>query len=187
MRTLLRCLFLSLTILLTGLLASSCATSSKGPPKKPYEFCYCGALKGPDNKNYCGIWADRKKLDVPHNALGTQEQGSCTPQDCSKLYSSQCESMQMWAYPAVEYPKPSPTPCYCDASLVENDKGQITLVCAAWMNDSKNLLEYYVTKECNTTTCGSAPFQVAQKLCPAGFRSHYLPFPKTSTPPMPIR
>jgi hypothetical protein len=44
-----------------------------------------------------------------------------------------------------------------------------------------------VTKECNTTTCGSAPFQVAQKLCPAGFRSHYLPFPKTSTPPMPIR
>ncbi len=187
MRTCFRPIILSLTFLFSGLFFLACSTTSSGPPKKPYEFCYCGALKGPDNRQYCGIWADRKRLDLPHNALANAEQNSCTPQDCSKLFSAKCESMQMWAYPAEDYPKPSPTPCYCDASLVENDKGQITLVCAAWMQDSKNLLEYYVTKECNTTTCTTAPFQVASKLCPAGFRSHYLPFPKTSTPPMPIR
>ncbi|MBC7662077.1 MAG: hypothetical protein H7249_20470 [Chitinophagaceae bacterium] len=122
-----------------------------------------------------------------HNAFASKEQASCSADDCSKNFSSVCERMQMWAYPGQEYPKPSPTPCTCDASLVENDKGQITLVCAAWMNDSKNLLEYYVTKDCNITTCGKEPFQIAPKLCPEGFRAHYLPFPKTSVPPMPIK
>lgn len=144
-------------------------------------------MKDTDNKNYCGIWADRKRLDVLHNALKTVEQNTCTPEDCSKNFSDSCERMQMWAYPAVDYPKPAATPCYCDANLIENDRGQIILVCAAWQQDSDKLLEYYVTKECKPETCGQAPFQIAGKLCPAGFRGHYLPFPKTSTPPMPVK
>jgi hypothetical protein len=168
------------------LLVTACATQPKAV-KKPYEFCYCGAMKGLDNKNYCGIWADRKRLDVPHNALGAFEQKSCTPEDCSQKFSSSCERMQMWAYPAVNYPEPSASPCFCDASLVENDRGQITLVCAAWQKDSEKLLEYYVTKECKPETCGSAPFQIAGRLCPKGFQGHYLPFPKTSVPAVPVR
>ncbi len=174
--------FLSLLLIFT----QGCATDPK-TLKKPYEFCYCGAMKGLDNKSYCGIWADRKRLDVVHNALQSVEQNSCTPEDCSKNFSSSCERMQMWAYPATEYPKPSATPCYCDTSLVENDKGQITLVCAAWQQDGDKLLEYYASKECKPETCGAAPFQIAPKLCPAGFRPYYLPFPKTSTPPMPSK
>ncbi|MES2744448.1 MAG: hypothetical protein V4655_03430 [Bdellovibrionota bacterium] len=180
--------FFRASFLLSSLLIflGACATDPK-TLKKPYEFCYCGAMKGPDNKDYCGIWADRKRLDVPHNALGTVEQNTCTPEDCSKNFSSSCERMQMWAYEPVEYPKPSAVPCYCDSSLVENDKGQITLVCAAWQQDSDKLLEYYVTKDCKPETCGKDPFQIAGKLCPQGFRGHYLPFPKTSTPPMPVK
>jgi len=186
MRTAFRCFFALGFVWLT-LFGSACSTTSKGSAKKPYEFCYCGAMKGPDNKNYCGVWADRKRLDVPHNALDSKEQDSCTPQDCGKLFSSKCESMQMWAYPAVDYPQPSATPCTCDTSLVENEKGLITLVCAAWMSDSSKLLEYYVTKDCSPTTCASEPFQIAPKLCPAGFKSHYLPFPKSAVPPNPTR
>lgn len=177
-----RCFYLSLAI---GF-ALSCSTTPK-EAKKPYEFCYCGAMKGPDNANYCGIWADRKRLDIPHNALDTVAQNTCTPDDCSKNFSASCERMQMWAYPAVDYPKPSAAPCYCDGSLVENDKGQITMVCAAWQQGSDKLLEYYATKECKPESCAQPPFQIAGKLCPAGFRGHYLPFPKTSTPPMPLK
>lgn len=176
----------SLSFGLLFLLAQGCSTTPK-VVKKPYEFCYCGAMKGLDNKNYCGIWADRKKLDVVHNALGSVQQNTCTPEDCSKNFSASCERMQMWAHPAVEYPKPSATPCYCDSNLVENDKGQITLVCAAWQQEGTKLLEYYATKECKPETCGQAPFQIAGKLCPEGFRSYYMPFPKTSLPPMPVK
>lgn len=182
-RTLFRSALFLFALLLLG---QACATDPK-TLKKPYEFCYCGAMKDTDNKNYCGIWADRKRLDVLHNALKTVEQNTCTPEDCSKNFSDSCERMQMWAYPAVDYPKPAATPCYCDANLIENDRGQIVLVCAAWQQDSDKLLEYYVTKECKPETCGQAPFQIAGKLCPAGFRGHYLPFPKTSTPPMPVK
>lgn len=180
--------FIRATFLLVGvsLLFQACATDPK-TLKKPYEFCYCGAMKGPDNKNYCGIWADRKRLDIAHNALDTVLQNTCTPEDCSKHFSDSCERMQMWAHPAVDYPKPSNLPCYCDSALVENDKGQITLVCAAWQQDSPKLLEYYATKECKPESCGQAPFQLASKFCPAGFRGHYLPFPKTSTPPIPLK
>ncbi len=170
-----------------GFLASSCSTTSSASKPRPYEFCYCGAMKGPDNKNYCGIWSDRKRLDLPHTALQAHEQATCAPEDCSKLFSSSCERMQMWGYPAADYPKPSASPCICDASLVENDRGQTTLVCAAWMPDQKNLLEYYATKECKPETCGKAPFQIAPKLCPQGFKAHYLPFPKTSIPPLPVK
>ena len=59
--------------------------------------------------------------------------------------------------------------------------------CLMGQQDSDKLLEYYVTKECKPETCGQAPFQIAGKLCPAGFRAHYLPFPKTATPPMPVK
>ncbi len=186
MRPHFRSVFLALSFFIF-FLGYSCATTPKGPNKKPYEFCYCGALKGPDNKSYCGVWADRKRLDVAHNAFDAKEQDSCTAQDCGKLFSSKCESMQMWAYPAIDYPKPSPTPCFCDTSLVESEKGLITLVCAAWMSDSTKLLEYYVSKDCNPSTCGKEPYQIAPKLCPEGFRSHYLPFPKSSKVAIPLK
>jgi hypothetical protein len=148
-------------------------TSTTLIPKKPHDFCFCGSMTDLDNKTYCAVWGERKRFDTPHKAFAAQAQATCTAADCSKLFSSQCAAMQMSAQPPVEFPKPVAEACFCDSSLIENDIGQITLVCAAWIDGSKELLEYYATKECKVDTCKSAPFVNAPKICPAGFKSFY--------------
>lgn len=162
-----RVLYLCLFVLV------SCTHDPKEAKKKPHDFCFCGPMTDSDNKLYCAVWGDRKRLDTPHKAFAAKAQETCTPQDCSKLFSSKCAAMQMSAHPPINFPKPADQLCYCDSSLIENEKGQITLVCAAWMEGQKQLLEYYATKECRTETCKGPPFQLAQKLCPAGFKPFY--------------
>lgn len=151
----------------------SCTTTSKVGSKKPHDFCYCGPMTDADNKLYCAVWGERKRFDTPHKAFAARAQSSCSPQDCSKLFSSQCAAMQMSAQAPTSFPKPTTEACYCDSSLIENDKGQITLVCAAWMEGQTQLLEYYATKDCKPDACKSSPFQIAPKLCPAGFKPFY--------------
>jgi|GEM_PF-2596097 hypothetical protein len=168
---------LSLLIsLLFGL--ASCATTPAPQAQKPYEQCICGPVQNAEGKNFCAIWGATLRSDSPQAVHQGRESPTCLPRDCSQFFSAFCQKIQMAPpRPASTRQAQSPgQPCYCDQTLIENDKGQVQLVCAAWRDGDRNLLEYYSVDSCTPQRCASAPFQHAARQCPGGFRSFYVPF-----------
>ncbi len=171
MRPLLASLF---SYSLIGLALFACATTSSKPAAKPYDQCICGPTLSTDGQARCAIWGESKNPAQAIKVWESDTRPNCEAHDCSQLFSKFCQKIQMSAVPKPQAEAPS-TACFCDAVLLENDKGQVQLHCAAWAEGSKNLIEYYSLDDCSPSRCGEAPFTRASKLCNNGFKSFYPP------------
>jgi len=158
--------------LLAFLLVSCTTTSQKSG--KPYDFCICGPTMDVTGQPQCAIWGDNKNTAQNTKAWASEARQTCEPADCSQLFSGLCQRIQMSGLgrPTATAAADS---CYCDAVLLENDKGQVQLHCAAWADNSKNLIEYYSLEDCSPQRCNQAPFVLAPKLCKGGFKAFYPP------------
>jgi hypothetical protein len=166
---------LNLLPVLLSFLSISCATSSSQTTSgKPYDFCICGPTIDAEGKPYCAIWGENKNPALASKTFASDARASCEPNDCSQLFSKFCQKIQMSGV-AKPTPQAAVGSCYCDVVLVENDKGQVTLNCAAWAEGGKNLIEYYNLDDCSPTRCGDAPFNLAPKVCNNSFRNFYAP------------
>lgn len=160
-------------------LATSCVSTDEKPElkagQKPYDTCVCGPLQNSSAEPYCAIWSKTPAaLDRPQKALEGRPGSSCEPADCSRLFSSFCQKIEMAP------PKPQATganvpisSCYCDAILIENEKGQVHTLCAAWTEGASHLIEYYGLDDCPATRCGEPPFHRAPAVCKGNFKPFY--------------
>ena len=122
----------------------------------------------------CAIWGEPKNPNQAHSVWQSESRSSCEAKDCSQLFSKFCQKIQMWPYPDLSLAEDSPIQdCYCDQLLFENEKGQVQLLCAAWFESSKNVIEYYSLEECNPTRCLAAPFHRAAVYCSKRFKNFY--------------
>lgn len=151
----------------------SCASTGE-KSGKPHDFCLCGPTINAAGEPQCAIWEDTKNSAQGTKVWASQGRSSCEPADCSQLFSGLCQKIQMAATPRPQPPAPSSS-CYCDNILMENDKGQVQLYCAAWTEGAKNLIEYYTLDDCSPQRCGQAPFVLAGKACGNGFKAFYPP------------
>jgi hypothetical protein len=151
----------------------SCTTTSKKSGKS-YDFCLCGPTLSAAGEPQCAIWGENKNPAQGTKVWASQPRATCEPTDCSQLFSGFCEKIQM---SGISRPTPpaATESCYCDAVLLENDKGQVQLYCAAWAEAGKNLLEYYALDDCPPERCGQEPFALAPQLCRNGFKAFYPP------------
>lgn len=155
-----------------ALLLVSCATTSQQP--KPYDFCICGPTFTAEGKAHCAIWGDNKNPAQNAKVWVSEPRPSCEPKDCSELFSGHCEKIQMSGL-SLPVPQAPVESCFCDAVLLENDRGQVTVTCAAWAENGKNLIEYYALEDCSPQRCAEPPFSVAPKLCNNSFKPFYVP------------
>ncbi len=167
-----RCL--SLFFVLTLGFATSCATTPAKPAGKPYENCLCGPTLDLEGKPFCAIWGEAKNPSQALKVWESDPRANCEANDCSQLFSKFCQKIQMSGLTQPNLPPPSPT-CYCDAVLLENDKGAVQLYCAAWAENSKNLIEYYALDDCSPQRCRDAPFNKSAKICSNSFKPFYSP------------
>ncbi|WP_141732453.1 hypothetical protein [Oligoflexus tunisiensis] len=151
----------------------SCATSSQ-KSGKPYDFCLCGPTINAEAEPLCAIWGENSNPSEGTRVWASERRPTCKPADCGQLFSGLCEKIQMSGI-SLPTPPAATEACYCDAILMENDKGQVQHYCAAWAEGGKNLLEYYALDECTPQHCGQAPFVLAPKLCKNGFKPFYSP------------
>jgi hypothetical protein len=151
----------------------SCATTGQ-KSGKPYDFCLCGPTINAAGEPQCAIWDDNKNVGQSTKVWASEARPSCEPADCSQLFSGLCQKIQMSGV-ARPTPPPAASSCYCDAVLMENEKGQVQLYCAAWADSSKNLIEYYSLEDCSPQRCGQAPFVLAPKVCNNTFKPFYSP------------
>lgn len=151
-----------------------CTTMGPKPAGKPYDFCLCGPTIDADGKPYCAVWGEGKNPSQANKAFAGESSSSCEPNDCSQFFSKFCQKIQM---AGVQKPVPAvPSPsCYCDAVLLENDKGQVQHYCGAWSDEGKNLIEYYALDDCSPQRCLEAPFNLAPKVCNRNFKAFYSP------------
>jgi hypothetical protein len=164
--------FLKLIPILLALTFMSCATS--GGKSKPYDFCICGPTVDTEGQAHCAIWGENKNAAQGTKVWASEARKTCEPKDCSELFSGSCQRIQMSGLSRPTLPQAADS-CYCDAILMENDKGQVQLYCAAWTDGGKNLIEYYSLDDCSPQRCGQAPFVLAPKLCKNGFKAFYPP------------
>ncbi|MCX6131721.1 MAG: hypothetical protein NTX25_22005 [Proteobacteria bacterium] len=155
------------------------ACASQPSPKvneKPYENCICGPTYDANGNAQCAIWNEGKNSGKATKVWQSQAQNSCEPKDCSLLFSKFCQKIQMWPHPLqTQTTVQDNQNCYCDQLLIENEKGQIQLQCAAWVEGAKQLLEYYSLEDCSPTRCQNPPFQRSAKICGARFKAFYPP------------
>ncbi|HYX35334.1 MAG TPA: hypothetical protein VE954_19735 [Oligoflexus sp.] len=158
---------------LLAVLLSSCATPTQ-KSGKPYDFCICGPTISAAGQPHCAVWGDNKNAAPNVKVWASEPRPSCEPTDCSQLFSPVCQKIQMSGLGRPTPPAPTNS-CFCDAVLLENDKGQVQLACAAWAEGSKNLIEYYNLEDCSPQRCGEAPFVLAPKVCSNTFKAFYPP------------
>ena len=157
-------------ILLISLLFS-CATKpevklSERPP------CYCGPVAKTEAPS-CGVWAASNDVTGPAKVMGSID-GSCSKLNCQKLAKGFCKTIALWPHrlpPGFQKPA-TDKPCFCDEVLI-SDGNKNRIVCAAWQEGSKDLIEYRSVKNCSTTSCANKPFNIAKRHCQSGFVSFY--------------
>lgn len=170
--------FLRVSLLfLSSLLGMRCASTPSPPAAKAFDFCLCGSAFTEQGELSCAIWgeANQNSGKTGQKTWKNVASPSCGPQECGKFFTPYCQKIQMANLTAKAAPAPSTAPCYCDAVLMENDRGQTQLLCAAWLESSPELLEYHTLEDCSANRCAQAPFVLAPKVCAGGFRSFYLP------------
>ncbi len=151
----------------------ACVTPAENPRKeKPFDFCYCGQAEDSQGVGYCAIWGESNDPGQPQKVWESIKQEQCEPQHCSQFFSKFCKKMQMSAL-NITGPRTEPQACYCDALLIENDKGQVQMFCGAWADNDKFLIEYYALDSCPPQRCQTAPFYKAAKICKNGFKPFY--------------
>ncbi len=151
----------------------SCATTSQ-KSGKPYDFCLCGPTINAEGEAQCAIWDDNKNAGQSTKVWASESRPNCEPTDCSQLFSGLCQKIQMSGL-SRPIPQPASNACFCDSLLMENDKGQVQLYCAAWAENGKNLIEYYNLEDCSPQRCGQAPFVMAPRVCNNAFKAFYPP------------
>ena len=166
--------WLTLFFVLSLAFITSCATTAAKPAGKTYENCLCGPTLDLEGKPFCAIWGEPKNPSQAVKVWESDARPNCEPTDCSQLFSKFCQKIQMSGITKPSLPPPSPT-CFCDAILLENEKGAVQLHCAAWAENSKNLIEYYALNDCSPQRCRDAPFNKAAKICNNSFKPFYSP------------